>query len=231
MNQPQTVHVWYRFVEKTGRTTFMGDIYMPKGSTIDDLKIGVSKQEYPKMPKFASMNVFADSVSWTCHHHIPPAFLVENLKNNFDHPLILTDANDNTEVGFSEKVYLEEVEDTLCLIANRLARIYEYPHNPKTGHTIADLIKVKDDYAREKWDYIRYTEDKYVEYVYEPPFFVRKGDPIASEALPEIYDGTKWNHIEEMYTRVNTRNIPQSYDSAIDDLKELNRIASHSLWI
>jgi hypothetical protein len=227
MNQPQNVRVRFRYVSETRRTTFAGHVHMPTGSTLGDLNIAIS-QKYPDSSKLSSFNAFADWESLKCNYHLSPDILVENLNDTCHSLLILKDVNDRTEVGFSEKLYLEEVEDILCDIAKRLAKIYQYPHNPQTAHRITDLLKAKDDNARENWDYVRYTEDQFVE---DRGYDVRKGDPIANVSLPDIYDRAKWNHIEKMNTLVKTGQVPPDRDSAMYDLKQLNRIASEYMRI
>jgi len=130
---------------------------------------------------------------------------------------------------FSTQRNAKSLHDSACSdITDRLARIDQYAHNPDTAHRIADLLKTKDDNARENWDYVRYTEDQFVE---DRRYDVRNGDPIANVSLPDNYDSTKWNHIETMNTMVKTGQVPPDHDSAMYDLKQLNRIASKYLRI
>ena len=231
MKHRRTKQIWYVYVNKFGDADYVGHIYMRHGSTVDDLIIATS-HEYSKRTNSASFKAFADHESWQCNYALPRTFRVEGLKTNLRHAVQIADVSDRDEHRFSEELFLNAVEEHLGNVAERLAALYKYPHNPHGKYTIADVLKVHDDDSRENWDYVRYSSDDYVfEDDDECPVAKRKGDPIARVSLPENFDRVGWNHIIKMNTIVETRSVPLNRDSAINDLKRLSRLGSQNLGL
>jgi len=158
MKHRRAEQIWYVYVNQFGDADDVGHIYMRSGSTVDDLIIATS-HEYSMCTNPAPFKAFADQESWQCNYALPPTFRVEDLKTNLHHALQLADVSDRDEHEFSEELFLNAVEETLGDVAERLAELYTYPHNPRGQYAIADVLKVRDDHSRENWDYVRYSRD------------------------------------------------------------------------
>ncbi len=131
-----------------------------------------------------------------------------NMGKDADAPLVVktTAAGKSSRLVTTRKMSVEaSCRKYLDAIAKRLAEFYEFNYRFKSGATIGDVLEAKDGIEGEDWDF---RKAKKTHYQTDDDGFtvqIRKGQPLKSTKLPDLYNPDEWDKISKFNKKTTQR--------------------------
>jgi hypothetical protein len=142
---------------------------------------------------------------------IKPTDTIQSLGNmgkDADAPLVVktTAIGKSSRLVTTRKMSVEaSCRKYLDAIAKRLAEFYEFNYRFKSGATIGDVLEAKDGIEGEDWDF---RKAKKTHYQTDDDGFIveiRKGQPLKSIKLPDLYTPDEWDKISKFNKNTTQR--------------------------
>ena len=125
---------------------------------------------------------------------------------------------------YGERDPIEVATECLGFIASRSSEYFRFKkENPAAGPHIRDLLKIKDDYEGDHWEYITHEEDGYTRVDPLEPTGVYGEDPCATVPLPCMFDEEEWAFIEKMLSYVEANDRSKLNPDNLTKLRSLKR--------
>ena len=125
---------------------------------------------------------------------------------------------------YGERDPIEVATECLGFIASRSSEYFRFKKkNPAAGPHIRDLLKIKDDYEGDHWEYITHEEDGYDHVDPSQPTDPHGDDPCAMMPLPCMFDAEEWAFIEKMLSYVEANDRSKLNPDNFTKLRSLKR--------
>jgi hypothetical protein len=143
----------------------------------------------------------------------PADYLNENARKN---PLIVKTAavTKSSRLVTTRKMSVEaSCRKYLDAIAMKLSSFYEFDYRYKEGPTIGDVLQAKNGLEGKDWKFRRAINTHYQTDDEGFTVEIRKGQPLRSNKLPDLYTPDEWDKISKFNKnttkRVHNGNLPQ----------------------
>jgi len=173
---------------------------------VDDFLKEVKKESQLAIPQNAPITLYQPDGKTEIKVGDSPADYLEG--NTDGNPLTVktTAVGKSSRLVTTRKMSVEaSCRKYLDAIAKRLAEFYEFNYRFKSGATIGDVLEAKDGIEGEDWDFRKVKKTHYQ--TDDDGFIVqiRKGQPLKSIKLPDLYTPNEWDKISKFNKNTTQR--------------------------